>query len=111
MDFDKRHRAAVTALVQVRCDREEMGAERREGLRKRVREMSQPASRGEAEAVKGNDSEALVVQDASAATSSCSAEGVVAEEMRDAPTPASVIDVVSCPPEPGAFTSASSPPT
>jgi len=39
MDFDKRHREAVSALVQARCDREEMGVERREGLRKRVKEM------------------------------------------------------------------------
>jgi hypothetical protein len=29
----------VSALVQARCDREEMGVERREGLRKRVKEM------------------------------------------------------------------------
>ncbi|KAF8962391.1 hypothetical protein BDZ97DRAFT_1824852 [Flammula alnicola] len=40
LDLDKGHRAAVSALVQVRSEREEMGAERREGMKKRVREMT-----------------------------------------------------------------------
>ncbi|KIM39520.1 hypothetical protein M413DRAFT_447011 [Hebeloma cylindrosporum] len=46
LDFDKRHREAVSALVQARCDREEMGVERREGLKKRVKEMEMARSGG-----------------------------------------------------------------
>ena len=47
LDFNKRHREAVSALVQARNEREEMGVDRREGLRKRVKEMEM--ARGEAE--------------------------------------------------------------
>ena len=40
IDLDKGHREAVSALVQARHEREEYGEERREGVRKRVKEMS-----------------------------------------------------------------------
>ncbi|PPQ82880.1 hypothetical protein CVT25_009697 [Psilocybe cyanescens] len=39
IDLDKGHREAVSALVQARNERETMGAERREGVRQRVREI------------------------------------------------------------------------
>ena len=53
MDFDKRHREAVSALVQARCDREEMGVERREGLKKRVKEMEMARGSADSEAEGG----------------------------------------------------------
>ncbi|PPR00107.1 hypothetical protein CVT26_008871 [Gymnopilus dilepis] len=40
LDLDKNHREAVSALQQVRHERKEIGSERREGVRKRVREMT-----------------------------------------------------------------------
>ncbi|KAF8885061.1 hypothetical protein CPB84DRAFT_1964831 [Gymnopilus junonius] len=40
IDLDKSHREAVSALQQVRSERNEIGPERREGVRKRVRVMS-----------------------------------------------------------------------
>lgn len=40
VDLDKNHREAASALHQVRNERKEIGPERREGVRKRVREMT-----------------------------------------------------------------------
>ncbi|KDR81042.1 hypothetical protein GALMADRAFT_241665 [Galerina marginata CBS 339.88] len=40
IDLDRGHREAVSALVQARTERQELGAERREGVRKRVQEMT-----------------------------------------------------------------------
>ncbi|KAF8194633.1 hypothetical protein BJ912DRAFT_958945 [Pholiota molesta] len=44
IDLSKGHREAVSALVQVRSERAEMGVERREGVRRRVREMHEAAA-------------------------------------------------------------------
>jgi len=111
MDFNKRHREAVSALIQARCEREEMGAERREGLRKRVKEMEMSHCAGgghppEAETEKGNDSE---VRGAGAASSPVSAEKMVSDDVREAPTSPSIVGTASCPSESNASTSASSP--
>lgn len=38
-DFNKTHRAAATALTEVRQEVRDIGIERREGVRKRVEEM------------------------------------------------------------------------
>ena len=46
-DLDKTHRKAVAALAQARQERYEMGAERRDGLRQRVKEIN-----GESDEVK-----------------------------------------------------------
>ena len=40
-DIHKNHRAAVSSLVQAREERREVGMERREGVRQRVREMNE----------------------------------------------------------------------
>jgi hypothetical protein len=39
LDFNKNHRAAVTALSEARKEARDTGVERREGMRKRVKEM------------------------------------------------------------------------
>jgi len=39
LDFNRNHRAAVTALSEARKEARDMGVERREGMRKRVKEM------------------------------------------------------------------------
>jgi len=39
-DFDKTHRAAAVALSEVRKEARDIGIERREGVRKRVKEMA-----------------------------------------------------------------------
>lgn len=46
VDLNKGHREAVSALVQVRSEREAMGVERREGVRRRVKEMNEAAEAG-----------------------------------------------------------------
>ncbi|KAF8159202.1 hypothetical protein B0H34DRAFT_393877 [Crassisporium funariophilum] len=44
LDLDKSHRAAASALSQARRDARDMGVERREGVRKRVKEMEVDAA-------------------------------------------------------------------
>jgi hypothetical protein len=44
IDLSKGHREAVSALVQVRSERAEMGVERREGVRRRVKAMNEAAA-------------------------------------------------------------------
>ena len=39
-DFNKRHRAAATALSQARQEARDVGVERREGVRNRVKKMA-----------------------------------------------------------------------
>jgi hypothetical protein len=43
-DINKNHRVAVSALVEARQERQEIGAERREGVQRRVREMNENAT-------------------------------------------------------------------
>ncbi len=40
-DINKNHRVAVSALVEARQERQDIGAERRESVRRRVREMNE----------------------------------------------------------------------
>ncbi|PPR05235.1 hypothetical protein CVT24_010341 [Panaeolus cyanescens] len=46
--LDKSHREAAKALSQARSESREMGAERRDGIRKRVRDMNTPIEEAEA---------------------------------------------------------------
>ncbi|KAH9479154.1 hypothetical protein JR316_0007737 [Psilocybe cubensis] len=51
IDLDKGHREAVSALVEARNERETLGAERREGVRQRVREIK--SANGDVELTRG----------------------------------------------------------
>jgi hypothetical protein len=46
LDYNKRHRAAATALSEARQEARDMGVERREGVRKRVKEMANGTGTG-----------------------------------------------------------------